>query len=31
MVEFWTEKYPDYVKKIYDAGHEIGTHSAPHP
>lgn len=31
MVEFWTEKYPDYVKKISDAGHEIGTHSATHP
>lgn len=31
MVEFWTEKYPDYVKKIFDAGHDIGTHSATHP
>ncbi len=31
MVEFWTEKHPDYVKKISDAGHEIGTHSATHP
>lgn len=30
MVQFWTEKYPDYVKKIADAGHEIGTHSATH-
>lgn len=30
-VEFWTVKYPDYVKKISDAGHEIGTHSATHP
>ena len=30
MVEFWTEKYPDYVKKIDAAGHEIGTHSATH-
>jgi polysaccharide deacetylase family sporulation protein PdaB len=30
MVEFWTEKYPDYVKKIDTAGHEIGTHSATH-
>ena len=30
-VEFWTEKHPDYVKKIFDAGHEIGTHSATHP
>ena len=31
MVEFWTEKYPEYVKKIADLGHEIGTHSATHP
>ena len=30
MVEFWAEKYPDYVKKIDGAGHEIGTHSATH-
>ena len=31
MVEFWTEKYPEYVKKISDNGNEIGTHSATHP
>lgn len=31
MVEFWTKKHPDYVKKISDYGHEIGTHSATHP
>ena len=31
MVEFWTEKYPEYVKKIDEAGHEIGTHSKTHP
>ncbi len=30
-VEFWTEKYKEYVKKISDYGHEIGTHSATHP
>lgn len=30
-VEFWTEKYPDMVKKISEEGHEIGTHSATHP
>ena len=30
MVEFWTEKYPEYVKKIDEAGHEIGTHSKTH-
>ncbi len=31
MVEFWAEKYPDYVKKIDEHGHEIGTHSSTHP
>ena len=31
MVEFWVKKHPDYVKKISDAGHEIGTHSSTHP
>ena len=31
MVEFWAKKYPEYVKKIHDFGHEIGTHSATHP
>ncbi len=31
MVEFWVKKYPEYVKKISDAGHEIGTHSSTHP
>ena len=31
MVEFWAEKYPEYVKKISEYGHEIGTHSASHP
>ncbi len=31
MVEFWTEKYPDYVKKISELEHEVGTHSATHP
>lgn len=30
MVEFWTEKYPDFVKKIDGAGCEIGTHSSTH-
>ncbi len=29
-VEFWAERYPDYLKKIDAAGHEIGTHSATH-
>ena len=30
-VEFWTKKHADYVKKISDMGHDIGTHSATHP
>ncbi len=30
-VEFWTKKYPEYIKKISDNGHEIGTHSSTHP
>lgn len=30
MVEFWTTKYENYVKKIDAAGHEIGTHSTTH-
>ncbi len=28
---FWVEKYPDQVKAIYDAGHQIGNHTATHP
>ena len=31
MVGNWVEKYPEAVKKIYDAGHEIGSHSNTHP
>ena len=30
-VQFWVEKYPEYAKKIIDAGHELGTHSRTHP
>ncbi|MDE5942962.1 MAG: polysaccharide deacetylase family protein [Clostridia bacterium] len=30
MVEFWADKYPEYVKKIDAAGNEIGTHSSTH-
>ena len=30
MVEFWTEKYPEFVKKIDAHGCEIGTHSSTH-
>jgi polysaccharide deacetylase family sporulation protein PdaB len=29
-VQFWAEKHPDYLKKISDLGHEIGTHSQTH-
>ncbi len=28
---FWVEKYPDKVKAIYEAGHELGNHTATHP
>ena len=28
---FWVEKYPDKVKAIYEAGHEVGNHTATHP
>ena len=31
MVGDWVEKYPDAVKKIYESGHEIGSHSNTHP
>ncbi len=31
VVQFWAEKYPDYLKKIAERGHEIGTHSKTHP
>lgn len=28
---YWVEKYPEYVKKIDAAGHEIGNHTYSHP
>lgn len=31
MVGQWIEKYPEAVKKINNAGHEIGSHSYSHP
>ena len=31
LVGFWVDKYPHQVKKIFDAGHEIGNHSSTHP
>ena len=30
-VQFWVERYPEYVKKITSEGHEMGTHSRTHP
>ena len=31
MVGDWIEKFPDAVKKISEAGHEIASHSDTHP
>lgn len=31
MVGDWIEKFPEAVKKIQEAGHEIGSHSNTHP
>lgn len=31
VVGDWVEKYGDFVKKIYNAGHEIENHSYNHP
>lgn len=31
LAGYWVEKHPDYVVKIHEAGHEIGTHSYAHP
>lgn len=31
LVGFWVDEYPDVVKKIDEAGIEIGTHSDKHP
>ena len=31
MVGDWIQKYPDAVKKIHEAGHEIASHSDTHP
>ena len=28
---YWVEKYPEEVKKIAAAGHDLGNHSASHP
>lgn len=31
MCGYWVEKYPDKVSLIYEAGHDLGNHSATHP
>ncbi len=31
VVGFWAEKYPESVKAIFDAGHDVGNHSETHP
>ena len=31
LTGFWVEDYPEMVKKIYENGFEIGTHSNTHP
>ena len=31
LVGYWVDKYPEDVKQIFDAGHEIGNHSNTHP
>ena len=31
LVGSWVDKYPESVKALYNAGHEIGNHSNSHP
>lgn len=31
IVGNWSEKYPEAVRKLADAGHELGSHSHTHP
>ena len=31
VVASWVDKYPESVKALHDAGHEIGNHSTTHP
>lgn len=31
LVSNWIERYPEKVKQIYDAGHDIANHSHTHP
>lgn len=30
-VQFWAENYPEYLLRISEEGHEVGTHSRTHP
>ena len=31
LVGMWVDKYPESVKAIFDAGHDVGNHSNTHP
>ena len=31
LVGMWVDKYPESVKAIFDAGHDVGNHSDTHP
>ena len=31
MCGYWVDDYPEEVKKIAEAGHDLGIHSATHP
>lgn len=31
LCEYWVDDYPEEVKKIAEAGHDIGNHSTTHP
>ena len=31
MCGYWVDDYPEEVKKIAEAGHDLGNHSATHP
>lgn len=31
LAGYWAERFPEYVKKIVERGHEIGNHSYEHP
>lgn len=31
LVGMWVDKYPESVKAVFDAGHDVGNHSDTHP